>query len=59
MTITVGMSMTSITYIMGEVWVGGLTGGLHLKSYSQQFNIQLETSNKCCPSGVHIGTSTI
>jgi len=31
---------------------------LHLKSSGQWLNIQMETSDKWCPSGVHTGTST-
>jgi len=31
----------------------------HLKCYSPWLNVQVETSNKWCPSRVHTGTSTI
>lgn len=49
-----GMDLTDVS--LGGY---GLTGGLHLKSCSKQLNVQVETSDKCCSSGVGIGTFDI
>ena len=36
-----------------------LVGRPHAEGSGQQLNVQMKTGGKWCPSGVHIGTSTV